>query len=306
MAVRRGAKLGRWGLLIPLLAGCGASLATGGPCSQGVSRPLPPEVPESSGVAVSRVHDGVYWTHNDSGWEPELFAVDEDGARLATVQVDGAENRDWEDLAIGPCDGQESCLYIADTGDNRLVRDTLVIYRVPEPPLEDGAEVAADSLPLVLPDGPRDIEAVFFLPGAPSDAGRPTEGSLHLVTKGRGGPIKQYRYEGPFRAGETAEVEKVARLSDRRPLLPRMVTGAAATSDGRRVAVRTYESLHFFRPQASGALPRDPLATVNLKPLGEPQGEAVAFGPGDQMVLTSEAGPGGDRGVLTHLRCRPE
>lgn len=263
--------------------------------------PLPPEVPESSGVAPGGDGPDVLWTHNDSGWDPELFAVDRQGRLLATVWVEGAGNLDWEDLAAGPCPDGGRCLYIADTGDNRLVRDTLVVYRVPEPGLDDDRTRRADSLLITLPDGPRDIEALFLLP-APDEGSEEME--LHLVTKGRAGPVEQYRHPGPLRAGEAVEVERIARLTDRRPLLPRMVTGADATSNGSLVAVRTYEDLRFFRPEPEGALAGSPVAVVNLRPLREPQGEAVAFSGDDGVVLTSEAGPGGELGILNQLRCR--
>ena len=38
--------------------------------------PIPREVRESSGLAVSRAYPGVFWTHNDSGDRPRLYALD--------------------------------------------------------------------------------------------------------------------------------------------------------------------------------------------------------------------------------------
>lgn len=285
-----------------LLTGCG-SASPAGPCSPlAEPRPLAEEVPESSGI-VPASEPGLYWTHNDSGGEPQLFAVDEDGELRATIPVEGADNLDWEALAAGPCPHQDRCLYVADTGDNRLERDTVVVYRVPEPSPDGGeaepGRLRADSLPVIFPHGPRDVEALFTLP---SDAGSPW---LHLVTKGRAGAIEQYRHPGPLQPGETVELERLSRMSGGRPLLPRMVTGAAATADGGLVAVRTYGELRFHTPDERGVLPREPVDRVSLRPLREPQGEAVAFEAAeDLLVLTSEAGPGGGSGTLSRLRCR--
>ena len=93
---------------------------------------LPAGLEESSGVALSRLHAGVLWTHNDSGGDPEIFAIGEGGELLGRVTVTGAQLRDWEDLAVGDCE-VGSCLYIADTGDNQARRKSVGIYRIPEP-----------------------------------------------------------------------------------------------------------------------------------------------------------------------------
>ncbi len=74
---------------------------------------------ESSGVAVSHRDPGVLWSINDSGNPATLFATDTLGRPLAAIAVTGAENVDWEAIAAGPCGTAGTCLYIADTGDNR-------------------------------------------------------------------------------------------------------------------------------------------------------------------------------------------
>jgi hypothetical protein len=56
---------------------------------------------ESSGIVASRTTPGVYWTHNDSGDGPYIYALDEHGARRGTWRVKGASARDWEDIAAG-------------------------------------------------------------------------------------------------------------------------------------------------------------------------------------------------------------
>lgn len=80
------------------------------------------------------------------------------------------------------------------------------------------------------------------------------------------------------------------------------VTGASSASDGRRVAVRTYEALEFFDVMAD-TLARVEGGVVNLRTLRESQGEAVAIGPDGLVVLTSEAGPFGGAPGMNVLRC---
>ena len=81
-----------------------------------------PLLAEVSGVAPSRDHPGVLWVINDSGNPPDLLAVDSTGTLLGWIPLRGAPNTDWEEIALGPC-GNVTCLYIADTGDNRERRD---------------------------------------------------------------------------------------------------------------------------------------------------------------------------------------
>jgi len=295
--VSRGAIRPRVALLSALagLAACGP-FATGGPGCRPRTGPeaLPDEIRESSGVAVSLSHPGVFWTMNDAG--ATLYGVTDDGKIVARFPV-AAENRDWEDLALSTCPGRGTCLYIADLGDNYEERHNLRILRLPEPDPEAGASGRGDTLrvekfPVRLPDGPRDIEAMFILPGE----------RIHVVTKGRNDPITIYRYPPPLRS-DTVTLEEVQRLTDGSRFLPRQVTGADASPRGSVVAIRTYESLTFYSVEATGFLPIEG-AVVNLHPLKEPQGEGVGIGLDGLVALTSEGGPAGAHASITTFRCR--
>ena len=95
---------------------------------------LPRRMVESSGVAVSRAHPGLLWTHNDSGDDAYVYATDLAGTDRGTVRIRGAKNVDWEDITLAACPTQQAtCLYIADTGDNNNRRKSVVVYAVPEP-----------------------------------------------------------------------------------------------------------------------------------------------------------------------------
>ena len=75
------------------------------------------DLPEASGLAVSRRTPGILWSHVDSG-APVLFALDIRGSVKGRVRVEGVKTNDWEDVAVGSC-GSASCVYIADIGDNQ-------------------------------------------------------------------------------------------------------------------------------------------------------------------------------------------
>jgi len=242
-------------------------------------RRLPPAVRETSGLALGRRSPGVLWTHNDSGNEPVLFAFDSAGTLLGQVRVTGAGLVDWEDLAAGPCEAG-TCLFIADIGDNGGRRDSVSIYMVPEPEPAASETAPAAVLHARYPDGPRDAEAMFVLPS----------GDIHIVSKGRRDSIALYRLsKSNQRPGGTVVLERVRALWPRPASSLDHVTGAGASPDGRWVTIRTYRTLYIY---ASGDLTgpgSPPLATFDLRPLGERQGEAVALNDSGGVWLSSEA-----------------
>ncbi|MDP9348725.1 MAG: hypothetical protein M3P24_06245 [Gemmatimonadota bacterium] len=253
---------------------------------------LPSQVRETSGLALSRRHPGILWTHNDSGGEPVLFAVDTAGALRGQVQVAGAKNKDWEDVAAGPCPGGE-CLYLGDIGDNADKRKDVEVYRVPEPAPGDAVTAPTERITLRYPDEPQDAESLFVLPS----------GDLYLVTKGRRKAVALYRAPAPLPAGGTVTLRRVTALDRGEEKRLNQVTGAGATHDGRWVAVRTYSSLHLFRAEAlvGGSTPTS--ERIDLGPLEEAQGEAVAVREDGTVFLTSEGQGKKSPGTLSRLSC---
>jgi hypothetical protein len=221
-----------------------------------------------------------------------------EGRLVVRLVVRGARAVDWEDLALGACpDARGDCLYIADTGDNRERRAFVSVYIVREPDLAGAAGRAqmevgrAGEVRVVYPDGPRDVEALWVTP----------EGALELVSKGLSGQVIRYRITPQALASGAARSQTVDTL----PITPerilgRLVTGAAISPDGRRVVVRTYTELYFFRRTPGGGLePEGPPCWLGTR---EPQGEGVDFLDGDTLVLTSEAYMGLD-GAIHRVRC---
>jgi hypothetical protein len=234
---------------------------------------------EASGVAVSRRHPGLLWTHND-GPRPLLYATDSSGAALGTIQI-RAELDDWEDIALGPC-GRESCLYLADTGDNRERRSSVRLFRIREPSPADvrrGGSAAVEVVRVRYPDGPHDVEAMWVDPN----------GDAQLVTKGRGGEARQYRV--PAAAWRTGRA--VAQLVGTLPIdvsrrLDGFVTGAGISPDGRLVALRTYQLIYLFERDDRGVL-SVPAEAIACRIAGiDIQGEGVAWLDAERLVLTSE------------------
>ena len=283
--------LGLW-----LACACGASVAGDTPVVQGcevvqLSQPLPPQLEESSGIAAGDEPD-LFWTFNDSGNDAAVYAVGAGGAGRGRVEVAGAKNNDWEDIARGPCP-TGSCLYIADIGDNDAKRDDVELYRIPEPAPGDAETGSAERFRIRYPGGPRDAEALFVLPA----------GELYVIAKGRDHPIAIFRYPLPFRPDETVELERVRELSAAPVPRDNQITAAAASPNGRWVALRSYTELLVFRTGGLLATTGEPALRVDLRPLGEPQGEGVAMMGDGEVVLTSEGGPIGGSGTIARLRC---
>jgi hypothetical protein len=260
---------------------------------------LDPRVRESSGVAPSRQHPGILWTHNDSGDGPFIYATTLKGAALGTYRIGHATAVDWEDVALGRCPppGQEgSCLYISDMGDNAERRRGGVIYIVPEPEPPAGAADTSrvieplHSLRITYADGSHDTEAIMVS----------SVGDVSLVTKGRNGVVLR------FLIARAALSENALTLfpHDTLPITParnlgRLVTGAAYSPSGLRVVIRTYTELYFFRSVGDRLVSDGPPCWLGPT---EPQGEGVGFLDERLLVLTSE-GLFGEPGTIYRVRC---
>jgi len=198
-------------------------------------------ISESSGLVASRTTPGAYWTHNDSGDGPFIYAFDTRGDSFGTFRVNGAEARDWEDIAAGPGpQPNRSYLYIGDIGDNDAVRPEVIVYRVAEPALSadtrkftksrPGSTELADTIRLKYPDGKHDAEALLV---------HPRTGNLYLVTKVLIANPVVYEAVAPFTAGRSITLRKVGE-----PRVPSLfggaITGGSISPDGRRVALCDY------------------------------------------------------------------
>jgi hypothetical protein len=249
-------------------------------------------LPEASGLVVSRVAQGRLWAHNDSG-KPEIFALDANGKVTGRVTISGAAVQDWEAMASGPCESS-TCLYIADIGDNDAGRSDIIIYRVPEPATVSGSAQVNGMFRASYPDGAHDAEALLVAP----------DGRLYIVTKGDTGHIALYRFPRELRDRVTMRLERVGDpLSNGKPADDARITDGAISADGEWVVLRTRAALTFYR--ASEFLEGNFRKThsVDLKPLAEPQGEAVAFGAANMVYVAGEGGGKSQPGTLAALSC---
>jgi hypothetical protein len=253
-----------------------------GPCQIVHGPSMLPDIPEASGLAVSRRTPGILWSHNDSGHAAVLFALDASGNMRGHVRVP-VSTRDWEDVSAGRCPSGD-CLYIADIGDNSLSRRRIQIYRVPEPAPDEAATARPDIFSAAYPDGAHNAEALFVIDAA-----------LFIITKDRVGGL----YRSPPLLGSAREItlERIGELG------LRGVTDAEASPDGHVVVVRTLDEVLFYRTAdlIRGAVP--PVVRIPIGPLKEAQGEGVAWDGNGMLYLASEGRGWSPAGRLLGLRC---
>ncbi|MBL7139770.1 MAG: hypothetical protein ISS74_02580 [Planctomycetes bacterium] len=262
------------------------------------------EICESSGLAVSRLRPDVFWTHNDSGGGPRLYAFGRGGEHLATCTVKGAAAHDWEDMASFRR-GDTSFLLIADIGDNLWSRKRCSLYVIEEPPVGTAEKpVTATArvhrqIDFVYAEGPRDCEAVAVDPAA---------GRVYLVTK-EGLRCKVYELDVPELAGPQAAGDspsdgdpppapgpqpppvRTARLIGQVQSSP--MVAMDMSPDGRRALLLTYadawEVVRGEKETWRDAFARPPRKVVMPQ---RNQGESVCYGAdGRTLYLTSEFAP---------------
>lgn len=228
-----------------------------------------PAINESSGLVKSRRLNGVFWTHNDSGDRPRIFAVTREGRSIGLVEVLNARNVDWEDIAIDDV----GFLYLCDIGNNRNRRTDLVVYRVPEvDPKRIRTATVAARFPFRYP-GLRspDAEACFFANGA-----------IYILTKEHGAD-ETFLYRLDLSRPERDQIVTFVGKTE----IDGRVTAADLSPDGARLAVLTYTSIHLFQ-QTEGADP-DLAGEHRRFSLIFGQAEAIAWD-GSDLIVTNEAG----------------
>jgi hypothetical protein len=244
-------------------------------------------LPEASGLANSRHDPRWLWAHNDST-DPYVYALGHDGHLRGRVRLAGASVQDWEAVTAAPC-GDRSCLFVGDIGDNERARQTVAVYRVSEPAISEETTAAVTTLVARYPEGPQDAEAMFV-----------ADGRLFIVTKGEGSPVRLYRFPSLDASPQTLELVTTLMPTPRDKTY--RVTDAALSPDERWVVLRTNDLLLFYdKPSLVAGTPGTPLS-YDVRQLGEPQGEGIAWADAATLLLAGESGGGGG-GTFARVSC---
>ena len=266
-----------------LLLGCFGPLVIFGLCVGTVAAPAPPPkfragtigaeaVRECSGLVASRKHPGVYWTHNDGGNPPAVFAITGEGELIREYAV-AAKNVDWEDLATDDA----GHLFIADVGTNTGERKEVQVLRIEEP--DPRAPLQGRPVPLRVTttwrlaypdDKPFDCEALFVL-----------NGHGYVIPKRRDGSVAEifrFALDPAPPATRAVTLERVTDL----PGVRAPVTAADVSPDGRRLAVLTVFGPYVF--DIAGDVTKVTTAKTTFSRYIDPVMEAACFAPEGLLV----------------------
>jgi hypothetical protein len=254
-----------------------------------------PELVEGSGVVESSQNTHVLWSHNDRNHLNRLFAFNSQGSHLGIYWIDGVENRDWEDIAIGPGpDPDINYIYIGEIGDNDSVHEYKYIYRIQEPVVnynQSPQEITLYDVETIIyqyPDGNRDSETLML---------DPLTKDIYVVSKREFEDIRVYRAPYPQPLDQLIILEHVATLN-----LYQVVAGDISSS-GLEILLKTYQNIYYWDrdPEQNlwDAFNEDP---VLLPYIEEVQGEAVCWAADNSGYYTlSEEG----LSIPTHLYFYP-
>ncbi|MCZ2821147.1 hypothetical protein O2V63_12460 [Modestobacter sp. VKM Ac-2977] len=265
------------GLLVALLpAGSAAADDGTAPYGEPTTRCeiTDPRLPELSGLASAGES---MLAMNDGGDRAEVLVLD-GACAVGEVRTAEVDPYDPEDLALAA----DGTIWLADIGDNAQSRETVALIGL----RPDGTTVLTR---LTYPDGPHDAEALLLAP----------DGTPYLVTKEVLGASSVYRPDAPLADGATVPMSKVAALGLTLTGTPGgpvgragqlLVTGGAVSSDGSRIALRTYTDAYVWPLSGSdvvGALAGPPVRVALPE---APQGEAIAFAANDRDLLVAGEG----------------
>jgi hypothetical protein len=241
------------------------------------------EINESSAIIKSRVWDGVYWTLNDSGNKNRIFPFSRDGQMYRAewykenqggIYLAGSLNIDWEEMAVDNNDN----IYVCDSGNNSNARKDLCIYKLKDPlPNATGSVNYFQKYHFYYPEQTEfppeannwDCEAVFW-----------ANEKLYLLTKHRADSnTKLYRFDSldPLKNNPVTYLQTFD--------IQGMVTAADASTDGKKLAVLTYNNVWVFEVDEGDDYFN---GAVKWLPISAKQCEAVCFDDEETLIITSE------------------
>jgi len=249
------------------------------------------EITESSGIAASGCAENVFWTHNDSGDDAYLFAINERGEKLGTYKIANAKNNDWEDIAAFK-DRTGACfLYIGDIGNNERTKSEMTIYKVREPKIAGTDKSSskknpietenAEAIRFIYPDIRRDAETLMI---------HPQTGDIYVLSKSFSQPSGVYKLDANYDLNKTNTLKKIADFAV--PAVPNgLLTGGDISPDGRRIILCDYfNGYEIMLPEEAKDFDEIWRQTPQIVDLGaREQGEAICYSvDGKSVFATSE------------------
>lgn len=286
-------------------------------------------IPEASGIAASTLYAGRFYHNNDSGDGPYFYITKMDGSATKRITIAGFEPSDVEDIALGPCSGQDgvsaSCIFIADIGDNAEARESVSLVQITESE-HFGARGGSDFSKAVIaplriieaqyPDGPHNAESIAIHP----------DGDLYLITKaggfsaGTSTPAKIFMMRAAQLAIDTGDIQTFTRVGSldlpeyitaetgERAVNNQVATGMDISADGTRTLIIAYRHMIEWGQDLSQLMTSTPEPeigrNIRVTPLAQlPQSEAITYLPNVDAVLYSSEEPrgGGEAPIIRQI-----
>ena len=252
------------------------------------------DLKEISGLACGIKNGDYVFMIEDKGNENAVYVFNQLGAFITTLYVNGLENIDWEDIAVGPGPVEgESYIYIADIGDNNSERNNVRIIRFIEPDLSLASESSIaildhDIINFKYSLGPRDAEALMI---------NPNNKDLIIMSKEK--PLTQvYSLAFPY----TSNMNEASYLG----LLPiKKIVGGDISRDGQRITIKNKNAIFYWE-----TVDNDILKTIfhntpkEIAYVQEPQGESIGFSNDGKsyFTITETKGISGAEPILYHYK----
>jgi hypothetical protein len=203
---------------------------------------------EASGIAVSSKYPGRIYHVNDSGGGPYFYTTEMSGSKIKKVKIEGFNNNrsDFEDLSLGRCNSGNTCLFIADIGDNRERRKYVEIIVIEERENYGSSVTPVKTIKLVYPDRAHNAEGIAVHPN----------GDIYILTKEEdldkieAYPSRLYKldYKKRKNAGESLVLLDYVGEIDLPALTPestafgQIPTSLDISPDGKSFLILTYEN----------------------------------------------------------------
>jgi hypothetical protein len=251
----------------------GLALAPAGPAAASTAPDVmceftDPRLSEISGMAPSALHRGVMWVHNDSGDDAKLYALKlNDCTVVGELTLRGVSARDFEGLAAGVDPKGRSVLWVGDIGDNRDSWSDVSIYRVREPKKLGSTSAQVSRYRFTYDDRPHNAETILADPNSQQ---------IWIVTK--------QLASGSIYALPKSMTKSGINIAKKIGSTSGLITDGAMKLDGSGFVLRDYFDAQFFNGRPTGELVQE----IELS--AQPQGEAIAWLPGENAVVIASEG----------------
>ncbi len=240
------------------------------------------QVDEASGLAASRLNRGYLWSHNDSEDKNRIFLFDSYGKGKYEFIIQGAENRDWEEIAVVKETDGTATIYVADFGDNNAVYSNYAIYWFKEPVISAGTPILntitqVNKVTFTVSDGSRDMECLLIDQQSKDlfiISKRETQKHLYKIAAANMVP------------GTTTKAEYVQTLDNisqpfstaTQVIQGFYITAGSVSPDNMEILVKNYLEIYYWKRKAGETIPQALARQAKTVPYQmEPQGEGITF-----------------------------